>query len=361
MKDNNEKNYALILAGGKGSRLWPISTANKPKQYLNLYSDNIMINETIKRIEKTFEYDNIFVITSIEQRELAERYIDYKIPRENIILEPMSKNTAMCIFYASIRILKQKGNGTITILSSDHYLSQEDRLLKNIKEGIDLANINENLVTIGIKPTYPATGFGYIKYNYDKNLKCNIVEKFKEKPIYEKAKEYIDSGKYYWNSGMFIWKISTILDNYKNFLPYIYAYREEIINSLQNNEKNLKEIYEKVESISIDKGILEKSNDIKMVKGEFEWLDIGSINDFFKIQEKGQNNNVKKGNLIMEDVENCNIYNDDNNTIIAVVGTKEFNIVKSNNVVLIASKESMGKLPNLIEKIKKDKNLEKYL
>ena len=360
MKENN-KRYALILAGGKGSRLWPISTTNKPKQYLNLYSNNIMINETIKRIESIFEYDNIFVITNIDQKELAERYIDNRIPRENIIFEPMSKNTAMCIFLASIRILEQRVNGTITILSSDHYIDETEKLLNNIEEGIELANKEENLVTIGIKPTYPATGFGYIKYNYDDDLKCNIVEEFKEKPIYEKAREYIESEKYYWNSGMFIWKITSILKNYKEFLPEIYKYKEQIANSIRNGKDVLQNIYKDVESISIDKGILEKSNKIKMVKGEFNWLDIGSINDFFKIQEEDFNNNVKKGNLIAEDIENCSIYNDDNSAVIAVVGVKDLNIINSNNVILIANKDKMGELPNLIEKIKCDKELKKYL
>lgn len=361
MKDNNEKKYALILAGGKGSRLWPISKTNKPKQYLNLYSDNIMINETIKRIENLFKYDNIFVITSIEQKELAERYVDYRIPRENIIYEPMSKSTAMCIFYASIKILNQKGNGAMTILSSDHYINQPEKLLKNIEEGINLATIDENLVTIGIKPTYPATGFGYIKYNYEDKLKCNIVEEFKEKPVYKKAQEYLESGKYYWNSGMFIWKISTILNNFQKFLPQIYRYKDEIINSFQNNTNILKDVYQKVESVSIDKGILEKASNIKMIKGEFEWLDIGSINDFFKIQEKDQNDNTVIGNSALEDVEQCNIYNDDDNTMIAIVGTKGLNIVKSNNVLLIAEQEKMIKLPNLIKKIQENKELEKYL
>lgn len=127
----------------------------------------------------------------------------------------------MCIFFASIRILEQKGDGTITVLSSDHYIDEPEKLLNNIKEGIELANKEENLVTIGIKPTYPVTGFGYIKYNYNHDLKCNIVEEFKEKPEYEKAVEYVESGQYYWNSGMFIWKISSILNNYKKFLPEI--------------------------------------------------------------------------------------------------------------------------------------------
>lgn len=363
MKDNYDKcnkKYALILAGGKGTRLWPISTANKPKQYLNLYSENIMINETIKRIEKIFEYDNIFIITSIEQKELAIRYIDYKIPRENIIFEPMSKSTAMCIFYASIKILKQKGNGIVTILSSDHYIDETEKLISNIEEGIKIAKANENLVTIGIKPSYPATGFGYIKYYYDEKIKCNIVQEFKEKPIYEKAIEYLKSGEYYWNSGMFIWKITTILKNFEIFLPSIYKYKEEIENNLENFKK-LEHIYNEVQAISIDKGILEKSKNIKMLKGEFEWMDIGSINDFFKIQEKNLNNNTNKGNFIENDVNNCNIYNDDKKVLIAMLGVEKLNVIKSNNVIFVANKDNMKDLPKLIEKMENNDELKKYL
>ena len=363
MKDNYDKcnkKYALILAGGKGTRLWPIGTANKPKQYLNLYSENIMINETIKRIEKIFEYDNIFIITSIEQKELAIRYIDYKIPRENIIFEPMSKSTAMCIFYASIKILKQKGNGIVTILSSDHYIDETEKLISNIEEGIKIAKANENLVTIGIKPSYPATGFGYIKYYYDEKITCNIVQEFKEKPIYEKAIEYLKSGEYYWNSGMFIWKITTILKNFEIFLPSIYKYKEEIENNLENFKK-LEHIYNEVQAISIDKGILEKSKNIKMLKGEFEWMDIGSINDFFKIQENNLNNNTNKGNFIENDVNNCNIYNDDKKVLIAMLGVEKLNVIKSNNVIFVANKDNMKDLPKLIEKMENNDELKKYL
>ena len=148
---------------------------------------------------------------------------------------------------------------------------------------------------------------------------------------------------------------------FRSFLPQIYRYKDEIINGFQNNTNILKDVYQKVESISIDKGILEKASNIKMIKGEFEWLDIGSINDFFKIQEKDQNDNTIKGNSVIEDVEHCNIYNDDNNIMIAIVGTKGLNIVKSNNVLLIAEQEKMIKLPNLIKKIQENKKLEKYL
>ena len=161
--------YALILAGGKGTRLWPISTEKKPKQFLNLYGNEIMINETIRRIEEIFDYENIFIIINEQQSDLAYRYIDNRIPRENIITEPESKNTAMCIFYATLKIKKIKSDGIITVLSSDHYIEEKDKLQESIITAMEVAMFNENLVTIGITPTYPATGFGYIKYDNSEN------------------------------------------------------------------------------------------------------------------------------------------------------------------------------------------------
>lgn len=363
MKDSCKKTnqYALILAGGNGTRLFPISTTNKPKQYLNLYEDNIMINATINRIKPIFDEKNIFIIINKEQEKLANRYIDFNIPRENIICEPMAKNTAMCIFYASLKIKKIRGNGIMTILSSDHYIKQEENLLDNILEGINIANNSENLVTIGIKPTYPATGFGYIKYEYDEDKRYNIVQEFKEKPNYDKAMEYFKSGKYYWNSGMFIWSIETILNNFQNHLPELYQYRKDIEDTIEQANKKIEVIYNNVPSISIDKGILEKANNIKMVKGEFEWMDIGSINNFFKIRSRDIENNIEIGNVITYSTEKTNIYNEDANCLVATIGIKNLNIINCNGVILIANKDKMNELPKLIEKIKENERYKKYL
>ena len=361
MKDNNKMNqYALILAGGKGTRLWPISTAHKPKQYLNLYDDKIMINETIKRIEPLFDYENIFVIVNKEQEEIANRYIDYNIPRENIILEPQAKNTAMGIFYASLKIAEKRGNGIMTILSSDHYIKQEEKLLSSIKEGIEVANKDDSLVIVGIKPTYPATGFGYIKYCYNKEEKCNIVQEFIEKPNHDTALIYFKSKKYYWNSGIYIWEIQTILKNFKMFLPKIYKYKDVIKKNIDNFDEIAK-VYNQVQAISISNGILEKSNDIKMIKGEFEWIDIGSINDFFKVKKKDEKYNVELGNTMTLETQNTNIYNDSQKFLIATLGVNNLNIINCNNVILVANKRYMDELSEMMGKINQTEDLSKYL
>ena len=354
--------YVLILAGGKGSRLWPISTENKPKQFLNLYGNEIMINETIRRIEDIFNYENIFIIINENQKELANRYIDSRIPRKNIISEPEAKNTAMCIFYATLKIKKMKGDGIISILSSDHYIENEDKLMENIKYAVQVANANESLVTIGIMPTYPATGFGYIRYSKNKNNNCNSVIEFKEKPNYEKAVEYVKSNRYVWNSGMFIWKIEIILKMFKRYLPSIYCFKKDLYNAINTNDeqKVVKEIYRKVESISIDKGILEKAHNIKMIKADFKWMDIGSIKDFFEIHSRDAQENIIIGNAITKDINKSNIFNNSEELLIAM-GLENINIIKDNGVCIICRKGEEYLLTQLLEKMKGQEKYKKYI
>lgn len=355
--------YALILAGGKGTRLWPISTEKKPKQFLNLYGNEIMINETIRRIEEIFDYENIFIIINEQQSDLAYRYIDNRIPRENIITEPESKNTAMCIFYATLKIKKIKSDGIITVLSSDHYIEEKDKLQESIITAMGVAMCNENLVTIGITPTYPATGFGYIKYANTKDKDYYSVIEFKEKPKYEKALEYIKSNCYVWNSGMFIWKVESILKSFKKYLPNIYKLKDKLYISINTNEEQqiIKEIYGKVENISIDKGILEKSNNVKMIRGNFKWMDIGSVKDFFEIHEKDTKNNVIIGDLIItKETSNTNILNKSDNLLITI-GLENVNVIKDNKVCIIYNKKNINDLPQMLEKIKLEEKYKKYL
>lgn len=351
--------YVLILAGGRGIRLWPISTSNKPKQFLNLYSSNIMINETINRIKSLFDYENIFIVVNKEQEEMAYKYVDYNVPRENIIVEPQAKNTAMCIFYASTIINKRLGNGVITILSSDHYIAENEVFIQVISNGIEIAEREKIIVTIGIKPNYPATGFGYIKVTNTENKKEFDVIEFKEKPNYDNALKYLESGEYYWNSGMFIIGLETIFYNFKKYLPKIYQNKEIIEN--ETNQGIINQIYTEVEAISIDKGILEKTENIKMIKGIFEWYDIGNLNDFFKIKEKNDNNNVEIGNVYTLDTQNTNIYNGNKDQLVVVLGNTDMNVINCNNVILVSEKDKMNDLNIAIKELEKNINYKKFL
>ena len=355
--------YALILAGGSGTRLWPISTEKTPKQFLNLYGKEIMINETIKRMENIFNYDNIFIIINRKQSELAHRYIDNRIPRENIIVEAESKGTAMCIFYSTLKIKKLKGDGIITVLSSDHYIEQEEELVKSIKDANKIAEYNGGLVTIGIKPTYPSVQFGYIKYESNMQKNYYSVTNFKEKPNHERAIEYFNDDCHVWNSGIFIWKIESILENFKNYLPNVYNFKEKMYLAINTNEEDqiVKDIYSKVKKISIDKGILEKSNNVKMIKCNFKWLDIGNINDFFDVYSNDSQNNIIVGDsVIIKDTNNTNILNRGNNLFI-IVGLDNVNILNDNDVCVICNNEKISDLSQILQQIKNDDTYRKYM
>lgn len=352
-------NYAIILAGGIGSRLWPISSRKKPKQFLKLYSDDIMINITIKRIKNIFSYKNIFVVINDEQKDMS-MYIDKNIPKKNIIIEPKAKNTTMCIFYVTLIINQLRGKGITTILSSDHYIKNVDLFTETIQKGIDIANKESNLVTIGIKPIYPSTEFGYIKYHCAAQKDYYLVDEFKEKPNYEKANEYINSKKYYWNSGIFIWNTDVILNKLKLYVPEIYKYRNKIEKNIGNYSKILN-IYNKVDSISIDKSVLEKVEDIKMIKGKFKWMDIGTINDWFKIKKRDKCSNIKIGNAIIKTSNNINLYNSDTDKLIVTMGVENLNIINCNNVILITNKNETKNISSLIKELQKTEKYKEFL
>ena len=362
MKKDKMNKYVLILAGGNGTRLWPISIERKPKQFLHLYGNEIMINETIQRVEKIFNYENIFIIVNEKQNELANKYIDFNIPRQNIISEPETKNTAMCIFYATLKIKKMKGDGVITVLSSDHYIEGNDKLLQNIEDGIKLAINTNSLVTIGIQPSYPATGFGYIKYCTDSKNNCNTVIEFKEKPSYEMAVRYLQSNEYVWNSGMFIWQEKTILEKFKKYMPDIYNEKQKIYNAINTEDEKevIKDIYNHIQPISIDKGILEKAYDIKMVKANFKWMDIGTIKDFFKIYPKDDLGNTYIGETITKDLKKCNILNNSEELVVAI-GIEDINIVKANNVCVVYNRKKEDLLAEILQTIKLNPKYNKYL
>ena len=262
----------LIMAGGSGTRFWPLSTNERPKQFLDLVSEKTMIRETVDRVVKLVPAEKIFISTNIAYLDIIKKELP-EIPEKNIIFEPMARDTAACIGYAALIIQKIYKDSIMAVLPSDHLIKKEKEFLESLNFAFEEAE-KDVIVTLGIKPSYPETGYGYIEYFKNKKLKkseedneeCKIykVKSFREKPNREIAEKYIEQGNYLWNSGMFIWKASTILKCFKEFLPEIYSGLQVIATSIGTNdyEKVLKEEFVKLPSESIDYGVMEKAENI---------------------------------------------------------------------------------------------------
>ena len=217
------KRYGVIMAGGGGTRFWPLSRQAMPKQMLNLSGKDRMINETIDRLHGTVEKEDIFIVTNEKQAAKMLECVDGRIAKDHILAEPSARNTAACIGYAAMEIVKKYGDGIMCIFPSDHFIKNEPEFTKILNQAVQAAEEQDKLITIGIAPTFPSTGYGYIKFDKNENAIARKVEEFKEKPDYETAKAYVESGNYAWNSGMFVWKASTILEKFAELLPDIYA------------------------------------------------------------------------------------------------------------------------------------------
>ena len=332
----------VIMAGGKGERFWPKSRVNMPKQFLSLTDDGkSMIQHTVERLKDIVESENIYVVTNELYKDLVNEHIP-SIPKENIIIEPVAKNTAPCIGLAAIHISKKDPDSKMIVLPADH-------LIKFNEKG-------ENLVTIGITPNYPETGYGYINFKKGDSLPSikNVYEvlKFEEKPNLEKAKEYLASGQYLWNSGMFVWKTSTILENFKEHLPKIFQGLEIIRKSIGTNEyeKVLKTEFVKLPSESIDYGIMEKARNIYVVPGNFGWDDVGSWLSIERINRSNQDGNVISGNVISIKTKNTIIQGTDK--LIATIGLEDIIIVDTEDAILICNKDNTQEVKEVINNLK---------
>jgi mannose-1-phosphate guanylyltransferase len=292
---------ALIMAGGKGTRFWPLSTEEKPKQFLKLLGEDTMIQMTVKRVEKLMPIDRIFVVTAKQYVEIVKEQLP-NLPERNIIVEPVGKNTAPCIALSAFMIKKYYEDATIAVLPADHLIKDEKSFIQILEDADKFVEENPNsVVTIGMKPDRPETGYGYIKYSEDKKEvnKSQVisVEAFVEKPNLEKAKEYLKSEQYLWNGGMFIWKADNILRLTKEYLNETFNVLSEIAaTSKENFEVVLENRYKDVEGISVDYGIMENAEDIFVISGDFGWDDVGNWSSIERYNQRDKNGNVESTN-----------------------------------------------------------------
>ena len=358
-------NYAVILAGGRGERFWPLSRTQHPKQLLHLISRKTMLQETIDRIKDFIPVDRTRVVTGENIKKAILSQVDY-LKEENLIVEPDMKNTCAAVGVAAIHIRRTDPDATMVVLSSDHVIKPQDQLLKILEAGTKLAKEGENLITIGITPTRAETAYGYIEFadlyeSFDDVLVYGIKE-FKEKPSRIVAQEYYYDRKHLWNSGMFIWSVPTILDALKKFMPGMYAELDNYSKHVgtENEDAAKEELYQRLENISLDFAVLEKAENALVIKGDLAWDDIGSWLALDRIKEKDRGHNVIVGMARAMNSYETTIVNDSDG-IIAALGVSDLVIVKTDDIVFVAHKTKVQDVRELLSEFGRDKELEKYL
>ena len=357
--------YAVIMAGGRGVRFWPRSREKKPKHLLDITSGQTIIQETVDRIKPLIPPANILVVTGKKHARTLIKQLP-EIPSRNIMIEPEGKNTAACIGLAALHIHQRVRDDVMVVLPSDHAIADSGKYLALIKAAARTAAEEKSLVTIGIKPTGPHTGYGYIEkgrlFKIIKNEEVYRVKSIREKPDFQTARKFVQSGHFYWNSGMFIWRTSVILQEIARWLPKLHEGLIKIAEALNSPQEasTIARVYKTLDSISIDYGIMEKADKVYILPGDFGWSDVGSWDSLWEISPKDTKGNValNESRTIIENSEGSLIYNP--RRLTALVGVKDLIIVETKDVLLICKKNCSQDVKKIVDKLDKDK-LKKYL
>ncbi|MEA3470596.1 MAG: mannose-1-phosphate guanylyltransferase [Thermodesulfobacteriota bacterium] len=355
--------YAVIMAGGKGTRFWPLSREKRPKHLLSITGEKSIIKYTVERIVPLVPEDNIMIVTGESHSDETKKEIT-SLPEENIIVEPMGRNTAPCIGLAAIHIRKKNPDAIMVVLPSDHLIGNGDNFVSVLDDAVEMAERGDYLVTIGIQPTKPETGYGYIER--DKtfatigNSQIYSVKSFREKPDLKTAETFFKDGGFYWNSGMFIWKVSTLLESIEKFLPDLYESLLKMENCLGTDREReiVAEVYGDIQPVSIDYGIMEKAENVLMIPGDFGWSDVGSWDVLWEVLGKDENGNVVKGNVLSIDTSDSLVFGKDK--LITLVGVKDLIVVETSDSLLICDKNASQDVKRLVEKLEKE-NMKEYL
>lgn len=353
----NKNLYAVILAGGAGTRFWPVSRKSKPKQFLNITGKGTLFQETIRRISQRIVNENIFVVTNENyRREVARQVAGINIPKSNILLEPEGRNTAPAICWAAARINKINKEAVMMVLPSDHLILNQNRFLKVLDGAVRLA-LDQYLVTLGIVPTRPDTGYGYLKTVKSRVNNKNIVkvEKFTEKPSAGRARQFLKKKNYLWNSGMFIWKSSVILQEFRRYLPDIYNLLVGAgIKPVVTNQGYVKKIWALMPNISIDYGILEKAANVATIPArDIGWSDLGSWESLMDVLPKDKNGNITKGDVVQMYCKDTLIWG--GKKLIASIGVNNLVIIDTPDALLICRKDMSQQVKEITTWLGKEK------
>jgi mannose-1-phosphate guanylyltransferase len=341
-------NFCVIMGGGVGSRFWPCSRENKPKQFLDFFgTGRSLLQQTFDRFAQIIPPDNIFVSTNEKYAPLVKQQLP-KLKENQILSEPTRRNTAPCIAYSAYHINAINKNANIVVTPADHLILREHNFLKNIETGLNFVDKFPALLTLGVKPNHPETGYGYIQTAEDGKDNIQKVKAFTEKPDYQLAKVFFESGEFFWNSGIFIWKTQTILDAFRKYLPEIAS----ILNTdkyLSDNESAfINEQYPKCQNISIDYGIMEKADNAYMLIADFGWSDLGTWGALYDISNKDEHNNasLKCDSLFVESKGNLVSLN--GNKLAVIQGVNDCIIAESDGILLVCKKNQEQRIKQFV-------------
>jgi mannose-1-phosphate guanylyltransferase len=351
----NKNNYAVIMAGGIGSRFWPMSTSKFPKQFHDMLgTGKSLLQKTFNRFQKIIPAENIFISTNKKYEDLVLEQLP-EISKNQILLEPVMRNTAPCIAYASHKIHSINKDAVMVVAPSDHWIDNENEFIDNINTSFEACATNPVLMTLGIKPSNPNTGYGYIKYDISDDNKIKKVLDFTEKPDLETAKKFLDQGNYLWNAGIFIWSSKTIIKEFEKNLPQVNSLFLKGVNIYNTpSEKGfIEEHYPKSENISIDFGVMEKSENVYVLPVNFGWNDLGTWSSLHKKLDKDKNqNSVVNAQVIFRNSKN-NIVRTEKGKKVVIQGLDNFIIVEKDGVILICPKEQEQDIKSIVSEVNK--------
>lgn len=367
MKISEKDVFVFVLAGGEGKRFWPLSRKKMPKQFLPIFGSQSMLQKTHKRLKEFISPDRTYIITPNSQLKAIKKQLP-EFKRSNFIIEPEARGTAAAIGLAAISVRYKNPKGIMVIVPADQYIEGINKFKKTLNNAVSAAILKDKLITIGIKPTFASSGYGYLKFGKSEKFNfgsVNKIEKFIEKPSKERALKFIKSEKYYFNSGVFIWRIDRFLKEIELHMPDLYrgllCIERVCKKSKRDKIKAISPIYKRIKPDTIDYGLMQKTDNIMGIKADFKWTDAGSLRNLEEIYPKKSKSNIVINTLhIKKDTQDC-IVCGQRDHLIATLGLKDIIIVQTPDVTLVARKEDSQKIKELVDKISKNKKLKKFI
>ena len=342
------------MAGGVGSRFWPVSTAEFPKQFHDMLgSGDTLIQKTFSRLSKLIPVENIYILTNERYNNLVLEQLPI-VKQAQVLLEPAMRNTAPCILYASLKIQKLNPNAVMVVAPSDHWIEDEVTFSENLKQCFDFCSNEDALMTLGIKPTFPNTGFGYIEYDKSDENPIKSVSQFREKPDYETAKSFLASGNFLWNGGIFIWSVKSILQAFEKFQPQMNSLFLKGFESYNTNSETsfINENYADAENVSIDYAILEKAKNVYVLPATFDWNDLGTWGSLHEKLDKDESNNAVVNATVLLKNASSNIISTSKDKLVIIDGLEDFIVVDKDNVLLIYPKSKEQEIKGIVASLK---------